>query len=206
MKKLLLGSVLLLGLGMQQAACDSTNQPALNVQRDVKALIEYAQYNNLSDVEILDLAQQAIHKAAHIESAELEVEHSNKKTLLIIAGVVVVVVIVGGVIYYFYNKNKKEEVPKITTAREAAKDFLNNFDFDSMKKHDLNTQEKAYLQRAIDQVNSGWEKAQGYLQPGPGVHLNVDHIWRQYVRENILRAVEESYQQPLTPADLEKVR
>ncbi|MBY0353799.1 hypothetical protein K2W90_05535 [Candidatus Babeliales bacterium] len=109
MQKLLIASVLAFGLGMQQAACAFATQPALNVQADVETLIAHAQRNNLSAEQTLKLAKESIDQAAHVESAELEVEQSNKRTLLIVAGVVVVVVVVAGVAYHFYKKKKADE-------------------------------------------------------------------------------------------------
>ncbi|MBY0353798.1 hypothetical protein K2W90_05530 [Candidatus Babeliales bacterium] len=219
MKKLLFSSVLVLGWGMQQAVCNATTQSVLVVQKDIETLIAHAQRNNLSDLEILDLAQRAVDQAARVESAELEVEQSNKRTLLIVAGVVVVVVVAGGLIYYFYNK-KDEEAQEITTARQVCQEILKKMAADlppdelreelNRMGKELTVEERAYLRRAWEVHGRRLEhagKMAGFISEDQLFNSREGiRFCYEYIRKNLLNTVDELYERPLTLADLEKAR
>lgn len=210
MKKLLLSSILVLGLGMQSAVCNATTQSALNVQKDVETLIAHAQQNNLSADQTLKLAQASIDQAAHFDDFNVEVKQDNKQKMLIIAGVVVVVVVVAGVAYYYYNKNKK-----ITTAREAAEEILKNLDSmtgpkefkKEMKERsiDLSDEEAAHLGRATTAVGSDLMGAVMMAQLSGKISTEKEGIEfaKQYLRKNFMKAVEASYKEGFTPEELE---
>ncbi|MBY0353800.1 hypothetical protein K2W90_05540 [Candidatus Babeliales bacterium] len=219
MKKLVLCLVLLLGFGMQSAKCLTVDQQSLDVQTDVETLIAYAQRNNLSAEQTLKLAQESIHQAAHIESAELEVEGSNKRTLLIVAGVVVVVIVVAGVAYYFYKQQSKNEQgggeesekgDKSATLK-AAHDIIfvmpdeieraiPEENFDIIVGHyteQLSEFDRAHFMRALDQSNHDAHVSQKLTEE------NRPLACQRHFVQNIVQLVEQSYKQPMSKADLQ---
>ncbi|MBY0353801.1 hypothetical protein K2W90_05545 [Candidatus Babeliales bacterium] len=217
MKKLLLTSVLVFGLGVQHAACTTATN---YVQADVEALIAYAQQNNLSAAQTLKLAQESIDQAAHFDDFNVEVKQDNKQKMLIIAGVVVVVVVVAGVAYYYYNKNKK-----ITTARQAAEEMLkklDSMDLDSMdsveefekeletlqKREDLSDEEVAHFLRACEKVVGDCQGA--VLRAGLSGKLrtprDAKEFVKQYFRESLLKGIDESYKKGFTPEELAEIK
>ncbi|MBX9830794.1 hypothetical protein K2X40_02470 [Candidatus Babeliales bacterium] len=212
MKKILLSSILVLGLGMQSAVCNATTQSALNVQKDFEMLIAYAQQNNLSAEQTLKLAQESIDQAAHFDDFNVEVKQDNKQKMLIIAGVVVVVVVVAGVAYYYYNKNKK-----ITTAREVAEEILKNLDsIDSVegfmkemealqKRSELSDEEAAHLARATDQFSQEFVGA--VMRRGSfRTKIEAKEFVNRYFKENFVKAVDESYKEGFTAAERAEIK
>ncbi|MBX9830793.1 hypothetical protein K2X40_02465 [Candidatus Babeliales bacterium] len=221
MKKLVFSLVLLLGLGMELAACLTLDQSALNVQKDVEALVLYAQQNNLSVEQTLKFAQESIDQAAHVESAELEVEHSNKRTLLIIAGVVVVVVVVAGVAYYFYKKKsdneqgggdeESEKGDKAATLKaahdiifvmpEEGEKIVLPENFDIIVEHyteNLSDFDRAHFMRALDQSNRDAQQGAQKLTE----EASLLACQRHFVH-NIVQLVEQSYKQPMSQVDVQ---
>ncbi|MBX9830792.1 hypothetical protein K2X40_02460 [Candidatus Babeliales bacterium] len=215
MKKILMTSVLVLGLGIQQVACDSTNQSVLNVQQEVEALIAHAQYNNLSDVEILDLARQAVDQAAHFDDFGIEVKQDNHQKMLIIAGVVVVVVVAAGVAYHFYKKKSDSDSRTSRAAHKFAEELVKKavagLSVDEItacadiKKMDGSLEEKAHFLRARERVEKAGQAA-GMKAFWNGTLGNREVFARNYMQAHLVKAVDESYLTKLEEADLERAR
>lgn len=204
MKKII--SLLVLSLSMQSAPSFATAQTASKVQKEVAALIEHAQFYNLSAEQTLLLAQQAIDQAAHVDDFGVEVPQDNHKKMMIIAGVVVAVVVIGGIAYYYFSEKKINTAWYI--AEEMAKKLADGGSLEEvrlwakMQSKNLNDAEIVYLYKTDVELDEelSWRIKERLIDPLSKHRIN------NYAKFNILRILESVSKLPVTKVEIAEAR